>query len=226
MKAVRLGSYSRRSTVAVISNLARLKSMIRYRLLLPLPRQRIVIRPVLLRPPVPRRPSVSALTGLPRHSPLRSTITSCRWDGVVGLKVFNAIASNSRRHVDPLPLAERDNRLLIVRTPTCATAKTFQLALYPDGIDRGHLDTEQPFNGRSNLTLRGSKRHAKDYLVVFGHVRRLFGDNRGTDNVEHLLPSQRCLDARDRTKPAHLRRASRCRTASRVRTSVSRRKMS
>ena len=31
-----------------------------------------------LRPPVPRRPSVNALTGLPFHSPERSSMTSCR----------------------------------------------------------------------------------------------------------------------------------------------------
>src|SRR6516225_4113326 len=226
MKAVRLGSYSRRSTVAVISNLARLKSMIRYRLLLPLPRQRIVIRPVLLRPPLPRRPSVNALTGLPFHSPLRSMMTSCRWDGVVGLKVFNAIASDSCRHVDPLTLAELDDRLLIVRTPPDATSKTLQLAPNPDRIDRNYLDLEQPFDGCPNLTLCGGQWHAKDYLVVFGDVRRLFGDHRREDDVEHPLPSQRRSDARDHAEPAHLRRASRCRTASRVRTSVSRRKMS
>src|SRR5271165_3009923 len=186
----------------------------------------MVIRPVLLRPPLPRRPSVNALTGLPFHSPLRSTMTSCRCDGVVGLKVFNAIASDSRRHVDPLTLAERDDRLLIVRTPPDTTAKTLQLTSDPDCVDRGYLDIEQPFDGRPNLMLCGSQRHAKDHLVVFGDVRRLFGDHRGTDDVKHLLPSQRHRDARDRAKPAHLRRASRCRTASRVRTSVSRRKMS
>src|SRR6516164_4382958 len=214
MKAVRLGSYSRRSTVAGISNLARLKSMIRYRLLLPLPRQRIVIRPVLFRPPLPRNPSLNALTGLPFHSPLRSTMTSCRWDGVVGLKVFNAIASDSRRHVDPLTLAKRDHRLLIVRTSPDTTAKTLQLASDPYRVDSVYLDLEKPFHGRPNLTLSGSQRHAKDDLVVFGDVRRLFGDHRRLDDVKHLLMSQHRDDTRDHTKPAHLRRASRCRTAS------------
>src|SRR5271165_289333 len=226
MKAVRLGSYSRRSTVAGISSLARLKSTVRKRFLLPPPRQRMVIRPVLLRPPLPRRPSVNALTGLPFHSPLRSTMTSSRCDGVVGLKVFNAIASDSRRDVDPLTFAERDDRLLIVRTPPDTTAKTLQLALDPDRVDRGYLDLEQPFDGRLDLTLCGGQRHTKDHLVVFRGVRRLFGDHWGTDDVKHLLPSQRRHDAWDHPKPAHLRRASSCRTASRVRTSVSRRKMS
>jgi hypothetical protein len=74
------------------------------------------------------------------------------------LKVFNAIASDSRRDVDPLTFAERDDRLLIVRTPPDTTAKTFQLALDPDRVDRGHLDLEQPFDGRLDLTLCGGTR--------------------------------------------------------------------
>src|SRR5271167_1737948 len=226
MKAVRLGSYSRRSTVAGISSLARLKSTVRKRLLLPPPRQRIVIRPVLLRPPLPRRPSVNALTGLPFHSSLRSTMTSCRREGVVGLNVFNAIASDPRRHVDPLTLGEGHDRLLEVRTPSDAAAKTLQLALDPDRIDRSHLDVEQPLDRGLDLTLAGGQRHAKDHLLVFGGIRRLFGDHRGTNDVVHLLPCKRPHDTRDDAKPAHLRRVSRWRTASRVRTSVSRRRMS
>src|SRR6516225_1100833 len=153
-------------------------------------------------------------------------MTSCRWDGVVGLKVFNAIASDSRRHIDPLTLAERDDRLLIVRASPDATAKSLQLPSDPDRIDRSYLDMEQPFDGRPNVPLCGSQRHAKDHLVVFGNARCLFGDHRGPDYVKHLLPSQCRCDTRDHAKAAHLRRASRCRTASRVRTSISRRKMS
>jgi hypothetical protein len=49
------------------------------------------MRPVLLRPPLWRSPSVSALTGAPFHSSLRSTMTSWRCEGVVGLNVFQAI---------------------------------------------------------------------------------------------------------------------------------------
>src|SRR5215472_197678 len=200
--------------------------MILYRLLLPPPRQRTVIRPVLLRPPLPRSPSVKALTGFPFHNSLRSTVTSCRRDGVVGLKVFNAIASDPRRHVDPLSLAERDDRLFVIRTPAEATAKTLELALHPDRIDRFHLYVEQPLDRRLDFALRGGKRHAKDYLVVFGDVRGLFGDHRSPDDIVHLLASQLCLGARDDAKPTHLRRSSRRCTASRVRTSMSRRRMS
>src|SRR5271166_1512906 len=145
----------------------------------------MVIRPVLLRPPLARRPSVSALTGLPFHNPLRSTITSCRWDGVVGLKVFSTIASDPRCHIDPLTLAERDDRFLIVRTPPDTTAKALQLAPDPDRVDRGYLDVEQTFDRGPDLTLCGSQRYAKNNLVMFRDIRRLFGDYRGTHYVKH-----------------------------------------
>ncbi len=51
----------------------------------------MVMRPWLLRPPVPRRPSVNALTGLPFHRSERSTSTSSRSDGVTGLNVLSAM---------------------------------------------------------------------------------------------------------------------------------------
>src|SRR4029450_4594290 len=70
MKADRLGSYSKRSTVAATSNLRRLKSTRRRRCLCPPPMWLLVIRPWLLRPPVFFLPRVSALTGLP--SPQRA----------------------------------------------------------------------------------------------------------------------------------------------------------
>src|ERR1700758_438362 len=115
----------------------RLKSTILYRFLVPPPRRRIVMRPVLLRPPLPRRPSVKALTGFPFHNSLRSTITSWRRDGVVGLKVLNAIASYSCRHIDALTLSEGHDRLLVIRAPARAAANALQLAHHPDCIHRG-----------------------------------------------------------------------------------------
>src|SRR5271156_3418853 len=64
------------------------------------------MRPVLLRPPLPRSPSVKDLTGFPFHSSLRSTITSWRRDGVVGLNVFSAMPSA------PFPRAYRNHQPL------------------------------------------------------------------------------------------------------------------
>src|SRR5947208_16637532 len=103
----------------------------------------MVIRPVLLRPPFPRSPSVKALTGLPFHSSLRSTITSCRRDGVVGLKVFNAIASNPRRNVDPLAFAEGDDRLLVIGPLPRTSTEALELARDADRVHRRDRDVEE-----------------------------------------------------------------------------------
>src|ERR1700757_1780274 len=186
----------------------------------------MVIRPVLLRPPLPRRPSLNDLTGLPFHSPLRSTMTRCRLEGVVGLKVFNTIASYPCCHIDPLTRAKGNERLLVIRTASDTPAKALQLTGNAHCVNRGHLDIEQRFYGCPDLTLCGTKRYTKDHLVMFGNIRGLFGNDRRANDVEHLLASRHRRDARDYTKPAHFRRASICRTASRVRTSTSRRKMS
>src|SRR5437763_16623244 len=91
MKAERFGSYSRRSTVAGTSQVRRLKSMKRYFCLWPPAMPREVTWPLLLRPPVLRLPSTSALTGLPFQSADLSTRIRPRCDEVVGLYFLSAI---------------------------------------------------------------------------------------------------------------------------------------
>src|SRR3569832_2927906 len=102
MKAVRFGSYSRRSTVAGTSHLRRLKSTMRYRRLAPPPRKRTAMRPPPPRPPDLVRPSTRLFSGLPLCSSDRSTRTRPRWPGEVGLYCFRAIGLQSRGHVDRL----------------------------------------------------------------------------------------------------------------------------
>src|SRR5579862_4872383 len=98
------------------------------------------MRPVLLRPPWLRRPSVSAFTGSPFHSSLRSTMTSCRCEGVVGLNVLSAMASDSRRHVDGRAFGQGDHRLFGVAALAGTAAEAFGLAQAADRVDRVHLD--------------------------------------------------------------------------------------
>src|SRR6266404_8556085 len=105
----------------------------------------MVMRPVLLRPPFLRSPSVSALTGSPFHNSLRSTMTSWRCEGVVGLNVLSAI-SDPRRDVDLLAFGESHDRFLVVRALANPAAEELDLAHHADGVDRVHLDLEQPFN--------------------------------------------------------------------------------
>src|SRR5947207_10032142 len=140
MKADRLGSYSSRSTVAETSNLRRLKSTRRKRRLWPPPRWLAVMWPWLLRPPASLLPRVSALTGLPFHRPVRSTITSCRSDGVIGLYVLRAITLSpvlqARGHVDLVTLDQRDDRLLPVAAHTRPALEELGLAFDVDRVHR------------------------------------------------------------------------------------------
>src|SRR6476660_4982803 len=118
MKAERFGSYSRRSTVAATSHVRRLKSIVRYFCLWPPAMPREVTWPLLLRPPVLRLPSTSALTGLPFQSDDLSTRIRPRCDEVVGLYFLSAIAlaSDTGGDVDGLAVGQGDDSLLDVRT--------------------------------------------------------------------------------------------------------------
>src|SRR5229473_1600718 len=133
------------------------------------------MRPRLLRPPFSRLPWVSALTGRPFHSSLRSTMTSWRCPGVVGLKLLSAIASDSRGHVDLRALGEGDDRFLVVRAAAGRAAEALHLALDADGVDRGDLDLEQPLDRGLDLALVRGQRHAEGHLVVLRAHGRLLG---------------------------------------------------
>src|ERR1700680_1786189 len=163
MKPLRFGSYSSRTTSAGMSRFERLKSMVRRRRLCPPPRQRTVMRPLLLRPPFSRLPSVSALTGGPFQSSLRSMMTSWRWPGVVGLKVLSAIALDPRRHVDLRALGEGDDRFLVVGALADEAAEALDLALDPERVHRGDLDVEQAFHSGLHRALVGVERHAEGH---------------------------------------------------------------
>ena len=67
--------------------------------------RRIVIRPVLFRPPDFVKPSVRVLTGRPFQSSERSISTSPRWPGVVGLYDLSAMLSVFRYRCSTLRAA-------------------------------------------------------------------------------------------------------------------------
>src|SRR5918993_80778 len=98
---------------------------------------RDVTWPLLLRPPVLRLPSVSALTGLPFHSDDLSTRMRPRREGLVGLCVLSAMvrASDTGGDVDGLAFGQSHDRLLHVRTLIGATLPALRFALL---IERVH----------------------------------------------------------------------------------------
>src|SRR5579871_6000882 len=145
--------------------------------------------PWLLRPPVSVLPTVSALTGLPFQRPWRSTITSCRSDGVIGLYVLRAISLSpvlqARGHVDLVTFDQRDDRLLPIAAHAGPALEELRLALHGDGVDGLHLDLEQAFDGLLDLGLGRVGRDLEGHLAVLGAVSRLLGDQRCADHFVH-----------------------------------------
>src|SRR5258707_13814450 len=127
--------------------------------------RRAVMWPWLLRPPDLRRPSVSALTGSPLCMSERSTMTSWRWLGVVGLNVLSAIASDSRRHVDGVALGQGHHRPLEIRALPDMALEPLGLAHHAQRVDRGHLDVDHAFDGGLDLRLGGLERDPEGHLV-------------------------------------------------------------
>src|ERR1700761_3988656 len=147
MNAVRLGSYSRRSTVPTTSNLRRLKSIMRYRRLAPPPRKRTATRPPPPRPPDLVRPWTRDFSGRPLWSSDLSTRTSWRRPGDVGLYCFKAIGSEPRGDVDRLAFGQGHDRFLDVGTAPDNAAAPLGLALDVQGVDLGHVHFEQRLDG-------------------------------------------------------------------------------
>src|SRR5271166_1363120 len=190
MKAVRFGSYSSRSTVAGTSNLRRLKSTKRYACLCPPPMKRLVMRPWLLRPPVPILPSVSTLTGLPFHSSERLIRTVPRRLAVTGLNCLSAILCEARGEIDRLGGGQLDERLLHVRALARPALEPLGLALLHQRVDRQHGDAEQALDRCLDLALVRIRRDAEHELAMLRQHRRLLGDQRGADDLVHRLARQ------------------------------------
>src|SRR5882757_5948544 len=113
-------------------------------------------------------------------------MTSWRWPGVVGLYVFSAIAvlaSESGGHVDAVALFQGHDRALGVRLRTEIAAEHLGLALANQRIDALHLDVEQLLDRCLDLRLGRLRRYLEQHLVVLGGERRLFGHDRGNDDV-------------------------------------------
>src|SRR5208282_2461392 len=156
MNALRFGSYSSLCTTANTPNLRRLKSIARYDCLCPPPRNRLVMWPWLLRPPVLDLPSVRPLTGLPFHRSERSISTVPRRLAVTGLKflIGMAVRPRLRQHVgevDRLTRFEPDERLLHVGPHARPALEHPGLALLHQRVDAEHFHAEQPLDRRLDL---------------------------------------------------------------------------
>src|SRR5689334_23376178 len=150
MRALRLGSYSMAATRPGTSSLSRLKSMTRYRRLVPPPRWRAVMTPRWLRPPLFLRRWVSAFSGSvfvisapmetdPKRRPAEVGLyflIAIRLPspashptgraGCAGLAGLERLAEEAAHH---LAFAQGDDRLLHARGPAGAAPCLAELAL-------------------------------------------------------------------------------------------------
>src|SRR5687767_14074822 len=144
---------------------------------------RLVTWPLLLRPPVLRLPSVSALTGLPFHSDDLSTRMRPRRAGLVGLYALSAISLDPARDVDRIALGEGNDRLLRIRPLVGLALPALGLALGDDGVDAQHLDVEQRLDRRLDLGLRRGSGDLEHDRVVLRQQSRLLGDVRAQHDI-------------------------------------------
>src|SRR6266536_1801678 len=117
MRDVRFGSYSTAATLAGMPYFSRRKSIRRYRRLCPPPCHRLVMWPLLLRPPVRRSGSSSDFSGSLFVTSAKSETERNRVPGVIGRNCRMPISA--LEHGDRVAFFECDDRLL----PRRATAR-------------------------------------------------------------------------------------------------------
>src|SRR5690349_23866125 len=175
MREVRFGSYSMLATFARMPNLFRRKSIRRYWRLCPPPCQRLVMWPLLLRPPVRRSGSTSDFSGSVLVISAKSDTERNRVAGVTGLNC--RIPISALEHGDRVALFQGHDRLFPCRS--AAGACHAQTTSPPPGahhqrphVRDGHL--EECFDRRADLRLRGFGMYAKRVFLARLKGRRGF----------------------------------------------------
>src|SRR5882762_7251436 len=193
MRAVRFGSYSTAATFAGIVNFSRRKSIRRYWRLCPPPCHRLVMWPLLLRPPVRRSGSSSDFSGSLFVTSAKSETERKRVPGVIGRNCRMPISA--LEHGDRVAFFECDDRFLPGRaTARPASRKTAGAApgTHDQGAHVGHGDLEQRLDRRADLRLGRGRVHAEGVLFAGLVGRRGFlGDDGAHDQtvlVRHRPP--------------------------------------
>src|SRR5437867_9410670 len=205
MRDVRFGSYSIPATFAGMPNFSRRKSMRRYCRLCPPPCHRLVMWPLLLRPPVRRSGSSSDFSGSLFVTSAKSETERNRVPGVIGRNC--RMPMSALEHGDRVAFFECDDRLL-PRRATARPARRETAGTAPgahhQGAHVGHGDLEQRLDRRADLRLGRGRVHAEGVLLAsLVGPRGFLGDDRAHDQtvlVRHLrspppprpLPATRC----------------------------------
>src|SRR3954465_833982 len=190
MFAVRLGSYSTRSTFAGTPTLSRRKSITRYSRLWPPPLWRLVTWPWWLRPPVPEIFSVRLFSGRPLWvTSAKSLVERKRVPAVTGLNCLVGIL-HPLEELDRIALREGHDGLL----PRGLAARVLPHALGLAGVAHGanvvHLHVELLLDRLGDLDLVGFLGHHEGVRAEpVEHVVALLRHQRPDDHVVDVMHS-------------------------------------
>src|SRR5919112_4806844 len=189
IREVRLGSYSMCATLAGTPSLsARRKSITRYARLCPPPWCRVVIRPLLLRPPRECSGRTSDFSGSSRVTSTKSATLAPRRPGVVGLYLRMPIrvspsAHRSAEDLDPVARRQAHDGALGVLAATEPRPGALALALPVQRVDVEDLHTEDLLDGDLDLRLVGVRPDEERVLVLVQQPVALLRDDRGEQDV-------------------------------------------
>src|SRR6478609_594641 len=166
--------------------------MTRYWRLCPPPMWRVVMRPVLLRPPVFGSGLRSDFSGVERVISAKSATDEPRRPGVVGLYLRIAMSffpwslADSREDVDRAGL-ERDDGALGVLALADAEPGAAGLADAVDGVHRGDLDVEDLLDRQLDLGLVRAGVDDEGVLALVDQAVALLAHDRRDDDVAGVL---------------------------------------
>src|SRR6266571_2732533 len=170
MRAVRFGSYSMCATLAGTPSLScRRKSISRYARLWPPPWCRVVMRPELLRPPLPCRGRTSDFSGSSRVTSTKSAWLAPRRPGVVGLylRIAMSARTNLAEYVDPF-------------------------AWPIERVHVGDLDVEHLLDGDLDLRLVRQRVDVERVLVLIQQAVALLRNDRSEQHIAGIVEHQLC----------------------------------
>src|SRR6266516_2391150 len=187
MRHVRFGSYSIADTFAGTPNFSRRKSMRRYWRLCPPPRQRVVMWPLLLRPPDFVSGSTSERSGSVFVTSAKSETDRKRVALVTGLNC--RIPMSALEDLDRVAFLQRHDRLLPRAAGPRVAPVGAPLRAHHQRAHVGHRHLEQRLNRRLDLRLRRLWMTLERVRLVGLEGRRgLLGDERPHDHLMELRP--------------------------------------
>src|SRR6266568_2232752 len=195
MRAVRFGSYSMCATLAGTPSLScRRKSISRYARLWPPPWCRVVMRPELLRPPLPCRGRTSDFSGSSRVTSTKAAWLAPRRPGVVGLylRIAMSARTNLAEYVDPVAFTKRDDRALDRLARAVTESGPLPFAWPIERVHVGDLGVEHLLDGDLDLRLVRQRVDVERVLVLIQQAVALLRNDRSEQHIAGIVEHQLC----------------------------------